>query len=139
MHLTPRMILLGAAVAVAGFVVSLAVTVFVLLRLPADYFARDRRELPRPGRASVGRVLGLIGKNLAGWLLIALGIVLSVPGVPGQGLLTILMGVMLCDFPGKFRLERWIVRRGPVRRGVDAVRKRFGRPPFRFPDEGQKR
>lgn len=136
MHLTPRMILLGAALAVAGFVVSLAVTVFVLLRLPEDYFARDRRELPRPGRASVGRVLGLIGKNLAGWILIAVGIVLSVPGVPGQGLLTILMGVMLCDFPGKFRLERWIVRRGPVRRGVDAVRKRYGRPPFRFPDEG---
>jgi len=136
MHLTPRMILLGAAVALAGFVLSLAVTVFVLLRLPEDYFARDRRELPRPGRASVGRVLGVIGKNLAGWLLIALGIVLSVPGVPGQGLLTILMGVMLCDFPGKYRLERWILRRGPVRRGVDAVRKRYGRPPFRFPDEG---
>jgi hypothetical protein len=30
---------------------------------------------------------------------------MSVPGVPGQGLLTILLGVMLLDFPGRRSLE----------------------------------
>ena len=133
---TPRALLWFAVFSVLGFVLSIAATSFVLVRLPADYFSRDRRTLEAAGRLTVGRVLALLAKNLAGWVLIALGIVLSVPGVPGQGLLTILLGVMLADFPGKYRLERAIVRRGPIRKTVNALRKRFGRPPFEFPDEG---
>ena len=42
----------------------------------------------------------VIGKNILGLFLVALGVVLSLPGVPGQGLLTILLGIMLLDFPG---------------------------------------
>ena len=42
----------------------------------------------------------MIGKNMAGVLLVVLGILLSLPGVPGQGILTILLGIMLLDFPG---------------------------------------
>jgi hypothetical protein len=40
-----------------------------------------------------------------------MGIILALPGVPGQGILTVLIGVMLLEFPGKRRLERAIVGR----------------------------
>ena len=56
------------------------------------------------------------------------GIVLSIPGVPGQGLLTILLGVMLLDFPGKRRLELKIVSRPSVLKTVNSLRSKFGKP-----------
>ena len=63
-------------------------------------------------------------------MLIIVGMVLSLPGVPGQGLLTILLGVMLMQIPGKRRLERRIISIGIVQRATVRVRQRFGRPPF---------
>ena len=30
--------------------------------------------------------------------------------LPGQGLLTMLVGIMLMNFPGKFRLEQALIR-----------------------------
>jgi hypothetical protein len=73
-------------------------------------------------------VLKVIGKNVAGWLLIALGIVLSLPGVPGQGLLTVLLGVMLVDFPGKDRLEQKLLSRPGIINTINRLRGRFGKP-----------
>jgi hypothetical protein len=72
----------------------------------------------------------MVGKNLLGAFLVLLGIVLSLPGVPGQGILTILIGVMLLDFPGKRDLERKLVSRPKVREGIDRLRQRFGKPPL---------
>jgi hypothetical protein len=53
-----------------------------------------------------------------------------VPGVPGQGVLTILLGIMLLDFPGKRALETRIVGRPRVNGAVNALRARFGKPPL---------
>jgi hypothetical protein len=53
--------------------------------------------------------------------------------VPGQGLLTLAVGLMLMDFPGKFRLERWLATRGPVWRSLNWLRKRARRPPLERP------
>jgi len=52
--------------------------------------------------------------------------------LPGQGILAILGGIELMDFPGKYRLERWIVSRPAVLRSVNWLRRRMGRPPLVF-------
>jgi hypothetical protein len=114
------------AATVLSAVLSLAAMVAVLLRLPVDAFAREA--IPWP--ASIPRRLLRIGINLIGWALILTGMVLSIPGVPGQGVLTILIGLMLVDFPGKARLLRKLLRRPAVRRSIDRIRSRFGRAPF---------
>ena len=54
----------------------------------------------------------------------------SLPGVPGQGLLTIFMGVMLIDFPGKHRFERWLVSRRVILAAANRLRAKAGRPPL---------
>ena len=100
----------SGALIVVGFVItftlSLAVVGVLLVRLPATYFLdRHQRGLWIDQHPAV-RWSGIVLKNVLGIGLIALGAVLSLPGVPGQGLLTILLGVMLLDFPGKRRLER---------------------------------
>lgn len=115
--------------AVASAVVSLVVVGFVLARLPADYFVNPGARLPID-RHPVLKAIVVLVRNVIGYILIALGIVLSLPGVPGQGLLTVLMGVMLIDVPGKFRLERWLVSRRPVLSAVNRLRAKFGTPPL---------
>jgi hypothetical protein len=115
--------------AVASAAVSIVVVTIALARLPADYFVNPEARRPLD-RHPVLKVLFAIVRNLLGWILIGLGIILSLPGVPGQGVLTILMGVMLIDFPGKLRAERWLLTRRGVLTGVNKLRAKLGRPPL---------
>lgn len=121
-------ILLGALLFVVTFSINLAIVSFVLVKIPADYFKKDNPRAFLSERPPVIRYLALVGKNLLGGLLVALGIVLSVPGVPGQGLLTILLGIMLLDFPGKRSLEYKLVSLPSVLKTINKLRHRFGKP-----------
>jgi hypothetical protein len=121
--------LLGG-VFVASMVVSTAMVVTVLILMPPDYFVG---KAPRPfleGRPLWVRVLATVLKNGLAWVLLAFGLVLSVPGVPGQGLLTIMVGLLLADFPGKRSLERRLVRVHAVHSVANKIRARFNKPPL---------
>lgn len=133
-NVTPLEIGLAAALTIASFVGSLALVAFVVVRIPDDYFVAEAPPLPLAGRSMAVRVGARIGMNVLGFCLILAGLVLSLPGVPGQGILTILLGIMLMDLPGKRRLERWLVKRPMVHKGIDALRARWNRPPIRVPD-----
>lgn len=121
--------LYSIALFVVMFTGSLAFTAWIIVQLPATYFL-DNHPHALAERHPAVRWLGLIAKNVAGVALILLGVLLSLPGVPGQGALTILIGLMMVDFPGKRRLERKLVARPAVRRGIDRLRARFGKPPL---------
>ena len=79
------------------------------------------------------RSVFLVLKNLLGGALVLIGLVLSLPLVFGQGVLTMLIGISLLDLPGKRKLELSIVRREPVRKSMDWMRRRAGRPPLELP------
>jgi hypothetical protein len=106
----------------ASTVLSMLIAGAVLLALPADYL----REGDRSQRHWAARIV----RNVAGVILIAVGIVLSVPGIPGQGILTILAGLTLIDFPGRHRLIRALLGRPAVLHAVNRLRVRFKRKPF---------
>ena len=108
---------------------SLAVVTFFIVRIPADYFSKEHRP---PASSVRARVAIAVLKNLAGVTLVLVGIVLSFPGIPGQGILTILVGLMLTDLPGVRRLERALARRRGVKRTIDAIRAKFGRDPLKL-------
>ena len=110
-------------------IASLALVTFFVVRIPSDYFSTGRRPPARPGWEHVAIA---ILKNLAGVALVLVGIVLSLPGIPGQGILTVLVGLMLTDLPGVRRLERALARRPTVRRALDTIRAKFGRGPLRI-------
>jgi len=129
-----REIALGIAIFVLSIAGSLGVAAFVLCRLPEDYLRRQEGPFVPDGRPLWKRVLLALGKNLLGVLLVALGVVLSLPGVPGQGALTILIGVMLLDIPGKKALELWLFRKPSVFRTINRLRARFGRPELLPPE-----
>jgi hypothetical protein len=121
---------LSVGLFVLGVVGSLLFVSWVVVRLPTTYFSEKHPPAFWAEKHAVVRVLGLIVKNLFGVILILIGIVLSLPGVPGQGILTILIGIMLVDFPGKRTLERWIVSWPIVLRGLNHLRARHGKPPL---------
>jgi hypothetical protein len=126
--ITWQKVLLGTLLFVVTFAISLAVVSFILVKIPPDYFHKDRPRELWADRPPVVRFLGLLAKNLLGVLLVVLGIVMSIPGVPGQGILTILLGIMLLDFPGKRDLENKLVSRPQVLKTINKLRQRFGKP-----------
>lgn len=128
-------VLVGAGIFVAGVALSLALCAIVLVRMPAEYFRGEAPKSLLAGRPAWQQKLGHVGKNLLGVLLIVLGVLLSLPGVPGQGVLTILIGLTLVDFPGKRRLEKRIMKNPTVLNGANRIRARFGKPPFELDKE----
>jgi hypothetical protein len=75
-------------------------------------------------------VIGRVLRNVVGLALIILGFLLSLPAVPGQGVLTMLVGLLLVDFPGKRRFERKLVARPGVLETMNRVRAWLRRPPL---------
>jgi hypothetical protein len=110
--------LTGASIAMfAGTFIALPV---VLVRLPADYFQKSTVPL---GSRSTGWV---IARNILGWICIVVGLAMLL--LPGPGILMILIGVVLVDFPGKHRVQRWIISRKKVLATANWLRKKFGKP-----------
>jgi hypothetical protein len=122
--------LAAAGLTVGTAVVSIVICALVAVRIPASYFVGDHAPPMWADHHPFIRWPLHVLKNLFGVFMVALGIVLSLPGVPGQGVLTILMGAMLLDFPGKRKAERWLLRRRGVLTGLNKVRKRYGRAPL---------
>ena len=121
-------LLIGVVIFIITFSVSLGIVALVLVKLPVTYFRTDHPREFWADRHPGIRFAGVVSKNLLGLLLVGLGIVLALPGVPGQGVLTILLGIMLLDFPGKRRLELKLVSRPKVLHAINRLRHRFGKP-----------
>jgi hypothetical protein len=121
--LHPRVRGVVIVVSVLMFVGSLIGVPWLIVRLPVRYF--DSPE--HPVRTPLGWVVR-IGRNAAGAVLFVLGVAMLV--LPGQGLLAMLAGLMLMEFPGKRRLERRVMAFPRVFRTVNALRRRAGRAPF---------
>jgi hypothetical protein len=129
----------GTALSGVAFVAAIIGVPWVVARLPSDYFNQPNRSVWRDLNSEPIYALVLGGlKNLLGAVLLLLGILMLV--TPGQGLLTLIAGMLLMNFPGKYQLERWLVSRRGVMRGLNWLRDRHGEPPFEPPrahgDEG---
>jgi len=116
------------------FAISLAASslacCFVILQLPEDYFHLEKAPQSNILRPPWKRNLRIVVKNILGVSLLILGLVMSLPGVPGQGLLTIFIGMVLLDFPGKRNIERRIISRPAIFNACNRLRLRFGKKPF---------
>lgn len=128
-----EMIVIGV-VSLAVFVSSAIALPWLLTRLPEDYFLDTDRAIH--SRWPQNRVLYWalrVLKNLLGAVLLLAGIVMLV--TPGQGILTILAGLWLMDFPGKRRCEHHLIARPKVLASVNWIRHKAGKPPFRVSNE----
>lgn len=120
----------SALLAVVTFAASLVLITVLLVNLPATFFLDSHSRQLWIDRHPVIRWSGVFLKNGAGWFLVLLGGVLIVPGVPGQGVLTVLVGLALIDFPGKRKFERRLLSHPRLRTRIDQLRHRFGKQPL---------
>jgi len=130
LSLTWRKVLIGAAIFLVSFFANLGIVSLILVKLPANHFSKNRKTKFWAGPRPWLHAAKVIGKNIGGILLVALGVVLSLPGVPGQGLLTVLLGIMLLDFPGRDRLEQKLLSRPSIVNTINNLRGRFGKKPL---------
>jgi hypothetical protein len=127
---TLRDAIIGLILFVLTFAGSIGLVSFMLVRIPATYFHSSHDRDLWVDRHRAVRWSGMVMKNVFGATLVILGIIMSVPGVPGQGILTILLGLMLLDLPGKRRWEQKLVRRPKVLQTINQLRGKFGKPPL---------
>ncbi|MBN1607590.1 MAG: hypothetical protein JW940_13215 [Polyangiaceae bacterium] len=132
---------LSAELTTLVIVVSLALLVgsalavpWLARRLPADYLLVTRRPAPSAGAAHPYRLLLRVTKNLLGAVLLLLGVAMLV--LPGQGLLTMALGLVLLDFPGRRKAVRAVLGLAPVLGGLNRLRNRAGLPPLETPRKG---
>ena len=117
------------------FVGSLIAVTLMVVRMPADYFVH-RKPSGDGWRHRHPLIRGTMHvlKNLLGFVLVVAGLIMSIPPIPGQGVLTILIGLSLLDFPGKWNLQLRIVKAAPVRNSINWIRTKYHRPPLQIPE-----
>lgn len=109
-----------------AFFVTLLVLPLLIIFIPADYFVREKSWFA--DEHPVIRFSYHLIKNALGAVLLLIGIILLF--LPGQGLLTILIAVMLLEFPGKRELERKLIMRPKVLETLNRIRGKVGRAPL---------
>jgi hypothetical protein len=128
--LTLGNVLLAVGLFLVSLAVSLATVAVVMVKIPPTYFSVHHRREFLTDRHWLVRSGAVILKNLLGLLLIVVGILLSLPGVPGQGILTILLGLIMLDIPGKRPLEARIIQRPTILSAINNLRSKYNKPPL---------
>ena len=126
LHKNDTLLIWLTGLSIGSLVLAAVLLPVIAVRLPADHFVREHHvgHGPRGGLDWLWH----IGKNILGALFLLLGLAMLV--LPGQGLVTMLMGLMLIDFPGKTKLERRLICRPSILKLINRMRVRRGRPPL---------
>lgn len=110
-------------------IISVFMMVLIISFLPQDYFKSENRNLissVQNSRYPLLKLLVLITKNFFGVLLLLSGILMLV--LPGQGILTIITGLVFMDYPGKYKFERKLLRQKGVINSINWIRSRLSKP-----------
>lgn len=115
------------ATSVLMFVFSIVGTIIFIKIASHDFFVHEKdhwyNALSEPLRITV-----LILQNLIGYFLLIIGFALLF--LPGQGLLTIMVALILIHFPYKQKLVRALVRKPLFLKTLNAIREKYKKTPF---------
>ncbi|WP_438970049.1 PGPGW domain-containing protein [Methylophaga sp.] len=114
-----------------SFLASLFLIPYLVVRIPVDYFAEGERQPSRWAEEHIVlRWFLLLVRNVFGMIFIVLGLAMLL--LPGQGILTMFVGILLLNFPGKYQFERRLIQLPAINRGIGWLRRRAGREPLIF-------
>jgi hypothetical protein len=120
------------ALSILTMLIGLVLVPALIVRIPEDYFLSDQRHaFSVRVRHPLARLAFNGAKNAVGALFLAAGVALLF--LPGQGLLTLIAGLMIMNYPGKYAFERWLVQRPNVLPALNWLRRKYGRPPLKRP------
>lgn len=124
-----ELLLLLTSITIFTFIGSLILIPLIVINLSPDYFSEKRHSLYQY-KHPVIRYTVLIVKNIVGYILLILGFIMLF--IPGQGLLTITLGIFFINFPGKKRLEYKFFSNKKISSAINLIRRRAGREEIIF-------
>lgn len=124
-----NLILWFGSVSLFVFLFSLLSIKWLVALIPEDYFI-NRKDSKIKTNNLVAWYFLLILKNLVGYSLILGGILMLV--LPGQGLFTIIIGLMLSNYPGKYSIEKKLIAIPTILKSINWLRKKSNKPPLKI-------
>jgi len=120
---------LGAS-SILIFIISILGISWFVAQIPEDYFLSSKRKPSKwQEQKPILRLAVLFGKNIIGVSLIIGGLLMLF--LPGQGLLTIMTGLLLINYPGKYKLEQKLVAIPSVFSALNWIRVKANKPPLK--------
>jgi hypothetical protein len=118
---------------IATFVGTLIIIPILIVRIPADYFKRKKQKQKSCYKNQHALIcfIGLVFKNLFGALFVLAGV--AILFLPGQGLITILIGIMMLNFPGKFALQLRVIQQPTVLGAINRIWMKANQPVLEVP------
>jgi hypothetical protein len=114
------------------FFLTLIIVPVLVIRMPTDYFMYNKKDLKQFHRQHpFVRVLTLIIKNIFGIIFICAGLAMLI--LPGQGIISILIGISLVSFPKKRALECAIIQQKTVTQAINWMRLKAHKNPLELP------
>ena len=118
-----------AVQSLSTFVITLLAVPLLVIHIPEKYLPHKERVSRHDLKDAVGsRLVCRILKNIAGCFFVRIGIIMLL--TPGQGVLSILVGIILMDLPGKYKVERAIIKKEKVLSTINWLRGKAHRPPL---------
>ncbi|SFV76672.1 hypothetical protein MNB_SUP05-4-346 [hydrothermal vent metagenome] len=108
------------------FIASLLLTPLLLGKIPQDYFIHTNQH--KVEIEHLGHLIIVVIRTLIGFVLLIAGIIMLV--TPGQGIITIFLGLFLMEFPGKRKLELKFIKHNPTFKALNWLRNKAGKSPF---------
>lgn len=116
---------------VLTFIGSLIAIPWIIGRLPENFFIRHRQVVEERHKSHpVVAKLTLVLRNAVGFFFLVAGLAMLV--LPGQGIITMLIGITLIDFPRKHQVIDSLVRRPRVIKLLNWIRDKEKKQPFEF-------
>lgn len=124
-----KLLLWLSIISVISFIASILLIPWIVTRIPSDYFTHPKRQkylwCHQP---KIIRFVLIFLKNVLGVILVLGGIALLL--LPGQGILTILIGLLIMDFPYKYKIEIWMIKHPFVLRSINKLRAKVKQRPL---------
>jgi hypothetical protein len=114
-----------ATISLFVFIFSLVSIKWLVALIPTDYFVKKNISKSKKSYSLLW-FMSIIVKNIIGYTLILGGILMLV--LPGQGLFTILMGLILSNYPGKYTIEKKFISIPSILKTVNWLRKKSNKP-----------
>ncbi len=110
------------------FLFSLLSIKWLVALIPEDYFVTKRVTKIRSQNPLIWYLI-LILKNIVGYSLILGGVIMLV--LPGQGLFTMIIGLMLSNYPGKYIIEKKFIAIPTILKSINWLRRKSNKPPLK--------
>jgi len=124
-----NLILWFGSISLFVFLFSLLIIKWLVSLIPEDYFINKKDSKIKTSNIFIWYMV-LIFKNLIGYSLILGGIMMLV--LPGQGLFTIIIGLMMSNYPGKYSIEKKFIAIPTILKSINWLRRKSNKPPIRI-------